>query len=41
MSVKIPTCQNEISKEWLKVILKSKSVTTETEDYDVKVNELV
>ena len=41
MSVKIPTCQNEISKEWLKVVLKSKSTTTETEDNDVEVSELV
>ena len=42
MSVKIPKCQNDITKEWLKeVVLKSKSSAETEDDNDVEVTELV
>ena len=41
MSVKIPTCQNDITKQWLIEVLKFPKSATETEDNDVEVTELV
>ena len=41
MSVKIPTCQNDITKQWLIEVLKFPKNATETEDNDVEVTELV